>query len=354
MRALTFHGCESIRLESVPDPRIEAPSDAIVQVRLSSICGSDLHPYHEREKGLDHGTVMGHEFVGEIVETGRDATGLSVGDRVLSPFSTSCGRCFYCAGGLTSRCESSQLFGWVGGGSGLQGAQAEFVRVPQAQGTLVVLPEGVSEEEALLLGDVLSTGYFCARQAEVRPGGVYAIVGCGPVGLMAIVGACELGAEEPYAIDSVPERLELARRLGARTIDRDREDPVNVLREATDGRGADAVLEAVGSPSAGRLAMDLVRPGGTVSVVGVHNEEQFPFSPEEAYDKNLTFKVGRCPARAMLDELIPVVQRQRHDIRCIISHRLPLDQGVRGYEVFDRKLEGCTKVVLDNSVSVAG
>jgi threonine dehydrogenase-like Zn-dependent dehydrogenase len=347
MRALTFHGRETIRLESVPDPSIEAPTDAIVRVRLSSICGSDLHPYHEREKGLDRGTVMGHEFVGEVVEVGRDTAGLSFGDRVLSPFSTSCGRCFFCRAGLTSRCESSQLFGWVGGGSGLQGAQAEYIRVPQAEGTLLVIPDGVTEEEALLLGDVFSTGYFCARQAAVESGGTYAVVGCGPVGLMAIVGARELGAEEPFAIDSVPERLELARGLGARTIDREREDPLTVVREATEGRGADAVLEAVGSPGAGRLAMDLVRPGGTISVVGVHNEDRFPFTPEEAYDKNLTFRVGRCPARAVMEALIPVVQRQSHDIRSIISHRLPLDQGVRGYEVFDRKLEGCTKVVLD-------
>lgn len=346
MRALTFRGPRTVSLETVPDPELRSPGDAIVKVRLSAICGSDLHVYHEREDGIDPGTVMGHEFVGEVVEVGKEVRGFQRGDSVLSPFTTSCGRCFFCARGLTARCSSGQLFGWVEDGEGLHGAQAEYVRVPLAETTLVSIPESIGDDEALLLGDVLSTGYYCARQAEVRPGGVYVVVGCGPVGLMAIFGARELGAEKLYAIDSIPERLALAARWGARTIDYKAEDPVAVIREATDGRGADAVLEVVGSPAAARLAVDLVRPGGTLSVVGVHTEKHFSFSPADAYDKNLTVRVGRCPARAILEELIPKLQKGDHELAAVISHRLPLDRGVQGYDIFDRKADGCTKVVL--------
>ena len=346
MRALTFHGRKQIRHESVDDPTLREPTDAVVQVELSAICGSDLHVYHEREKGLDRGTVMGHEFVGEIVETGRGVTSLARGDRVLSPFTTSCGRCFFCRRGLTSRCTEGQLFGWVQDGRGLDGAQAEYVRVPLADSTLSPIPEGVSTEEALLLGDVLTTGFFAARSAEVRPEGVYAVLGCGPVGLSAIVGAREHGAETVVAIDSVAERLELASRFGATPINYRSSDPLAAVREMTEGRGADAVLEVVGSAAAHRLAVDLVRPGGTISVVGVHNEEQFAFTPAQAYDKNLTYRVGRCPARHLMEEVIPVVQRKTHDLTAIISHRLPLERGVEGYRMFDEKREGCTKVVL--------
>ncbi|MGD8897871.1 MAG: alcohol dehydrogenase catalytic domain-containing protein, partial [Acidobacteriota bacterium] len=176
MRALTFAGRRSVRLESVAEPEIVAPSDAIVEVRLTAVCGSDLHVYHEREKGIDVGTTLGHELVGEVVEIGRSLTTLKPGDRVASPFTTSCGRCFYCARGLTCRCIEGQLFGWVEGGEGLQGTQAERVRVPLADTTLVVLPEDVSDEDGLLLGDVLSTGEFCADLARVEASGVYAVV----------------------------------------------------------------------------------------------------------------------------------------------------------------------------------
>jgi threonine dehydrogenase-like Zn-dependent dehydrogenase len=346
MRGLTFHGKGDIRFESVPDPVIETPTDAIVRLRLGAICGSDLHVYHERERGLDRGTVMGHEFVGEVVEVGPGVEHIARGSRVLSPFTTSCGQCFYCRRGLTARCAHGALYGWVQDGSGLEGAQAEYIRVPLADGTLVEIPETVPDEEALLLGDVLSTGYFCARQAEVNSEGVYAVVGCGPVGLMACVGAHELGARTVYAIDSVPERLALAARFGAIPINFETSDPVGTLRDATDGRGADAVLEVVGSPAASRLAMDLLRPGGTLSIVGVHTEEHFSISPVEAYDKNLTLRIGRCPARAVLAELLPMVEQRKYDLGAVFSHRLPLSEGARGYEIFDRKQDGCTKVLL--------
>jgi threonine dehydrogenase-like Zn-dependent dehydrogenase len=349
MNALTFRGKRTVRFESVPDPEIIEPNDALVRVRLSAVCGSDLHVYHERETGLDGGTVMGHEFVGEIVETGAAVSDLQRGERVACPFTTSCGSCFYCREGLTSRCTGGALFGWVEGGRGLHGAQAEYVRVPLADSTLVPVPETVHDEEALLLGDVLPTGWFCAELAGVRPGGVYAVLGCGPVGLMAIVGAVEQGAERVFAVDPVPERLALARDLGATPVPLADETPRQTLEEATEGRGADAVLEVVGSPEAGRLAYELVRPGGTIAVVGVHNEPGLSFSPAEAYDKNLTYRVGRCPARRLMTELLPLLEGRRYNVRTIVSHRMALSDGARAYDIFDRKQDGCTKVLLSSA-----
>jgi len=346
VRALTFRGERTIALETVSDPRIERATDAVVRVELAAICGSDLHVYHARERGLDRGTVMGHEFVGEVVECGPDVAGLAPGDRVLSPFTTSCGGCFYCREGLTARCESGQLFGWVQGGHGLHGAQAEYVRVPLAASTLVPIPEGLSDDDALLAGDVASTGLFCARGAGVHSGGTYVVLGCGPVGLAAVAGALALGAETLFAADTVPGRLAHAERLGARGLDLRTESIVETIRAATDGRGADAVLEAAGTPEATRLALDLVRPGGTVSAVAVHAEERFPFSPVEAYDKNLTYRTGRCPARSLLSDVIPLLSSGRYDLASMISHRLPLERGVEGYDIFDRKADGCMKVVL--------
>lgn len=346
MKALTFRAKHTIAYESIADPKILADTDVIVKVQACAICGSDLHVYHEREKGIDPGTAMGHEFAGEIVETGRTVTSFRKGDRVMSPFTTSCGRCFYCTIGLTCRCVHNQLFGWVEKEIGLQGGQAEYVRVPLASSTLMKIPEGVSMEEGLLLGDVFSTGFFCALQAEVKPGGVYAVVGCGPVGLMAIIGARELGAERIFAIDSVPERLAMAGRWGAEPINSQHQSVIDIVRDATDGRGADGVLEAVGSHGAVRLAVDLVRPGGIVSSVGVCTDEHLAFSPVEAYNKNLTYRIGRCPARHLMDRLTPLVQQKKYDIASVFSHRLRLSRGVQGYDIFANKKDNCLKVLL--------
>jgi len=346
MKALTYHGDKTVRLEQVPDPAILEPGDAIVRVEVCAVCGSDLHVYHGRERGLDRGCVMGHEFVGEIVALGSAPGGLSEGDRVLSPFTTNCGDCYFCRIGLTSRCVSGELFGWVQEGRGLQGGQAEYVRVPLAGSTLVSILDGVDDNAALLLGDVFSTGWFCAEQAALQPGSVCAVVGCGPVGLCAVIAAGEMKAGRIFALDRVPERLALAERFGALAINIEQDDPVAVVREATAGRGADAVLEIVGSAAAHRVAMDLVRPGGTLSVVGVHSEDAFSFSPAEAYDKNLTYRVGRCPARRLASELLPLVQRRNFDFAAILSHRLALDDGVEAYRIFDEKLDGCIKISL--------
>lgn len=346
MKALIFKGTEKVATETLADPCIETPTDAIVKVACSAICGSDLHPYFGRELGLEHGTVMGHEFAGEIVETGKQVRHFRKGQRVTCPFTTSCGACFYCLAGLTCRCTYGQLFGWVQDGVGLQGGQAQFVRVPMADSSLFELPESLDYQTGLFLGDILPTGYFAAQGADITRTGTYAVVGCGPVGLMGILSAFELGAQRVFALDRVPRRLQAAESFGAIPVHVDKEDAIAVLQSATQNRGADGVLEMVGQPSAARLAYDLVRPGGTISVVGFHSEAQLAFSPTEAYDKNLTYKVGRCPARAYMERLLPVAVRASSQLREVISHRLPLDQAQLGYRLFAGHLENCTKVLL--------
>lgn len=346
MRALVFEGVRRVACATVPDPVLLGDGDALVRVRAAAVCGSDLHVYRGLEIGLDAGTVLGHELAGEVVETGRGVARFRPGDRVVSPFTTSCGGCFYCRLGLTARCERGQLFGWVQEGRGLHGVQAEYVRVPLADSTLVGMPEGIPPEQALLAGDVLATGWFGAESAGAGPGKVVAVVGCGPVGLMAAVAARELGAERIFAVDSLPDRLALAERWGAEPVDFRQENPWERVRDATEGRGADAVVEAVGTPQASRLAFDLARPGATLAAVGVHTEHHLAFAPGEAYDKNLTYRAGRCPARAYMDRLLPLVQSGKYGLGVLISHRLPLEDGPLGYDLFDRRVEGCTKVVL--------
>jgi len=346
MNAITFHDIEQLAYEQVPDPGILQAGDAIVRVRAAGICGSDLHPYFGRERGLDPGTVMGHELLGEVVAVGGDVRGFRVGDRVVAPFSTNCGACFYCRSGLTARCERGQLFGWVQEGRGLQGAQAELVRVPMADGTLVAVPDGADDAVALLAGDILSTAAFGADLARVGPGDLVAVVGCGPVGLLAIRACLERGAREVVAVDSVPSRLAVAERFGATPADFTAGDPVAVVRERSEGRGADAAIEAVGSPQATRLAADLLRLGGSLAAVGVHTEPHLALSPGEIYDRNLRYSSGRCPARHYMPASLEMAVRDEALIRTLISHRLPLSEGVDAYRRFAAREDGWTKVVL--------
>ena len=345
MQALTFQGIARIRYESVPDPRLLHPGDAIVQVERAGLCGSDLHVYHGRDAGQDVGTIMGHELVGRIVEAGPAARRHAIGTRVVSSFSTCCGHCFFCTHGLSARCPEGALFGWVQNGIGLQGAQAEYVRVPHADATLVAIDEEIPADLALLLGDVLSTGWYAARLGEVAAGEVVVVIGCGPVGLAAVVAAREQGAARVFAVDTIAERLALATRFGADAL------PLGpgvsaAIQQATEGRGADAGLELVGSPEASRLAFDLMRPGGRVAIAGVHHERYFAFSPLEAYDKNLTLRIGRCPARSCMEELLPLLRR-RPDLATMVTHRRPLADGAEAYRLFDAKRDGCIKVVFE-------
>ena len=345
MKAITYHGPLDFRVETVADPKLLAATDALVQVELAAICGSDLHVWHGRELGADPGTVMGHEFVGTILDAGKAVTRFPKGSRVACPFTTSCGNCFYCRAGLTARCEQGQLFGWVEKGRGLHGGQAALVRVPLADSTLVRVPEDLSAKTALLIGDVLSTGYHCAVQGGIGPGTVCAVLGAGPVGLMAIVAARELGAARIFALDLVSDRLTWAERFGAQAIDAAAR-PVERIRELTEGRGVDAVLEAIGSEDATRLGFDLVRPGGTISAVGVHHEAGFPFSPGQAYDKNLTWRIGRCPARHYMEMLLPLARKQQRDLDAVFTHTLPLDDGIDAYRMFAERRDGSVKVAL--------
>ncbi len=345
MRAVVFEGVRHLACSEVADPKILAPTDAILAVGAAGVCGSDLHVYRGHEPGLDPGTPMGHELAGEVVAVGSAVERFAPGDRVVSPFSTSCGACPPCKRGLTSRCERGQLFGWVHEGEGLAGAQAELVRVPLADATLVPIPDELPYEIAVLAGDVLATGAFGAEQAGAAPGATIAVVGCGPVGLMAILGARELGAERVFALDSIPERLALAAGFGAEPVPLDAH-AVERIEEATGGQGVDGATEAVGSPAALKLAYDLVRTGGAISAVGVHNEPTFALAPAQLYDKNLTYRTGRCPARAYMDRLLPIAARRAGDLARMISHRLPLSEGPHGYDLFDRRVDGCTKVML--------
>jgi len=366
VRALTYRGVESLAYETVPDPGIEAPGDAVVRVAAAGVCGSDLHVYHGRETP-DAGTVMGHELAGEVVAVGPAVLGLRSGDRVVAPFTTSCGGCFYCRTGLTARCERGELFGWIASGRGLHGAQAEYVRVPLADATLVPVPAAVPPELALLAGDNLATGFYGAERAGAAPGAVVAVVGCGAVGLCAAIAARELGAERVFALDPVAERRALAERFGAEALDPGAgptvADPragggpgaagepgagaaVEAVRAATGGRGADAVVEAVGTPAATRLAVALARPGGTIAALGVHHEAALALSPAEAYDKNLTYRAGRCPARHYLPRLLDLIAAGRLDLSPLISHRLPLARGAEAYALFAARREGCIKAVL--------
>ena len=346
MQALTFGGKEIIDYSIVRDPELLHPSDAIVRITMAGICGSDLHVYHGREKGLDRGTVMGHEFTGIVEETGNDVKKFKKGARVLSPFTTSCGECFYCLIGLTCRCEKGNLFGWVRNGHGLHGAQAGYVHVPMADSTLLPLSTDLNEKKGLLLGDVFSTGYFCADNVGIKPGAVYVVIGCGPVGLMTILAAKHLGAEKLFAVDVIPERLVKAEVFGAIPLNPSLTDVKEEIFNNTYGRGADAVMEVAGSDQTLKLAIDLIRPGGTISSVGVHTASNFSFSPGEAYDKNLIYKSGRCPARFYSEKLLQEQVPQRYAIEDIITHQFSLKEGARAYKVFDKKLDNCIKAVL--------
>lgn len=345
MKAVCFEDIERIGIRSLPEPALLQPGDAIVQVETAGLCGSDLHPFFGRERGLDPGTVMGHEFVGRIEAVGAGVTSLTDGDRVCAPFTTNCGVCYFCRHGLTSRCTRGQLFGWRSEGHGLHGGQAEFVRVPLADATLMKVPESMSDDTALLLGDNLSTGHYCAEMADIRPNGVYAIVGCGTVGLLALQSAIRLGARHVFTIDPVESRRDMAARLGGDPLDPD--NVSEAVNEATDGRGVDGVMELVGLPEAQRLAFEIIRPGGTMSVIGCHCTPNFAFSPVDAYDKNLTYRTGRCPARHYMSRLMSELIENPIDLSWCVSHRFGIDEAEAAYRTFAYREPGCVKAVLE-------
>ena len=336
VQALTFQAPYRIRLEEVADPEIEQPHEALIRIRVSGLCGSDLHPYRGHETGCDKGTVMGHEFVGEVVAVGSAVRDFRPGRQVFSPFTTCCGSCPRCITGLTCRCAEGRLLGWRQDGVGLHGAQAQMIKIPLADSTLLEVPAGVSDEVALLLGDNLTTGYYGALRAGVKAGQSCVVVGCGTVGLMAVLCCGELGADPIYAVDLKESRRRRAAELGA----------VALSPEETDGLESLSVIEAVGNLQAMRTAYQLTAPGGALASVGVHTSAGFAFTPSELYDRNMTYRSGRCPARALAPDLIPLAQAQSRQLEALFTHRFSLSAGVQAYELFERGEDECQKVLL--------
>ncbi len=357
MRGLTFEGIETVVYhDDLPEPVIEQPGDVIVSVLRAGICGSDLHQFHGREP-VGAGMIPGHEFVGQVVAVGKQVSTIAIGDRVFSPFTTCCGHCFFCQHGLSARCDAWQFFGYRppagvdDQGRGLPGAQAELIRVPLADTTLVKLPGTISIEQAMLLGDNFSTGFYCADQGNVQHDGITVILGCGAVGLSAVVAAQFLGAANVVAIDGVASRRRRAAEVGAQvTTPEHAFELIQKLASPTGCGGADSVLEAVGTPAAQQLAFQLVRPGGVISAVGMHTAPHFAFSPEDAYNRNVTYRAGRCPVRSYLDRLVPAVESGTLTIPVaqIVTHaQFPLAAGAEAYQRFSRREEDCVKILLD-------
>jgi alcohol dehydrogenase len=348
MKGICFQDIKRVEWTDLPDPRIENSRDAIVKVELAGLCGSDLHPYFGREIGLDSGTVMGHEMVGTVVELGEAALQdgrIKVGDRVCAPFTTNCGQCFYCRQGLTARCLESQLFGWRSQQTGLHGCQAEFLRVPLASSTLLKIPATISDEQALLLGDNLSTAFYCAEMADIQPDGVYVVVGCGTVGQLCLQIVSQRGCRKLFAVDPQPERRNQGARWGAIPLEPEPE-AISAIQRATSGRGADGVMELVGLPAAQQFAFQALRPGGTMSVIGCHCTPHFAFSPVDAYDKNLTYRTGRCSARYYMDQLQTAVEQQIYDLAGMITHQFEPGDCQRAYDIFSQQKEGCIKAAI--------
>lgn len=387
MKALTWHGKSDIRCESVPDPQIEHPRDAIIKVTACAICGSDLHIYDGVIPEMHSGDIVGHETMGEVMEVGPNAGDLKVGDRIVVPFTIACGECFFCTRGFYSGCERSNpnkdkaeqlwgsspagLFGYSHLLGGFSGGQAEYMRVPYADVGPIKVPDGLTDEQVLFLSDIFPTGYMAAEFCDIKPGDTIAVWGCGPVGLMAIKSAFMLGAERVIAIDTVPERLELARQCGAETLDFMDEDIYDKIREMTQGRGADASIDAVGGeahaaasfdsvvdrvktaaylatdrPHVLRQAIHCTRNFGLVSIVGVYGGFLDKIPMGSAINRGLTFRMAQTPVQRYLPLLMDRIQNGEIDPSFVITHRAGLERGPDLYKTFRDKQDGCVKVVL--------
>ncbi len=387
MKALCWHGKYDVRVENVPDPEILNPRDAIVKVTSTAICGSDLHLYDGYIPTMESGDILGHEFMGEVVEVGREVSKLKTGDRVVVPFTIACGGCFFCERQLWSLCNNSNpnaamleklygasasgLFGYSHMMGGYAGGQAEYVRVPFADVGPFKVPDGLSDEQVLFLSDIFPTGYMAAENCNIQPGDTVAVWGCGPVGQFAIKSAYLLGAERVIAIDHVPERLQMAREQGqAETIDFSNEHTLERLKELTGGLGPDACIDAVGleahgtsidavydrvkaatmlatdRPHALREAIMACRKGGTVSVPGVYGGllDKLPFGA--AFSKGLTFKMGQTHVHRYMPLLTERIERGEIDPSFVITHQLKLEDAAKGYAMFKHRDDECIKVVL--------
>jgi threonine dehydrogenase-like Zn-dependent dehydrogenase len=386
MKAACWYGTHDVRVEDVPDPKVLNPRDAIVRTTLTAICGSDLHLYDGVIPSMMKGDILGHEFMGEVVEVGSGVRNLKPGDRVVVPFNIACGGCFFCKTQLYSLCDNSNpnatiaakmwgystagLFGYSHLTGGYAGGQAQMVRVPFADVGPIKIPEGIPDEKVLFLSDILPTGYQAALQTNFRPGDTIAVWGCGPVGLMAVASLFLLGAQRVIAIDNIPERLAAAASLGAEPLDHNQLPVYETLMDWTAGRGPDCCIDAVGMEAHGlsldalydkaRMAVGLAtdrlhalrqiirccRKGGTVSVAGVYGGFADKLPIGAAFQKGLHFHGGQTHCQAHMGVLLEKIQ-QGFDPSFVISHRLPLEDAPCGYELFRRKLDHCTKIVMD-------
>jgi threonine dehydrogenase-like Zn-dependent dehydrogenase len=386
MRAVCWQGICEVGVEHVPDPTLLNPRDAIVKVTSTAICGSDLHLYDGYIPAMYRGDILGHEFMGEVVEVGQTVKNLAVGDRVVVPFPIACGNCFFCERELFSLCENSNpnaplaeklwghspagIFGYSHILGGYAGGQAEYVRVPFADVGPVKVPASLSDEQVLFLSDILPTGYMAAENCNIQQGDTIAVWGCGPVGLFSIRSAQLLGAERVIAIDRFPERLRKAESIGADTLNYESTDVQAALRDMTGGRGPDACIDAVGleahmhgivgaydrakqalrlsseRPGVLRQAIQACRKGGTVSVPGVYGAfvDKLPFG--SIVNKAITIKSGQTHVQRYMRPLLERIERGEIDASFVISHRLSLDEAPRAYEMFKHKEAECTKVVL--------
>ena len=386
MHAVTWCGKKHVEVESVDDPTILNPRDAIVRITLTAICGSDLHLYDGYIPTMKRGDILGHEFMGEVVEVGPAVDNLRVGDRVVVPFTISCGHCWYCEQALFSLCDNSNpqshlpelafgqapagIFGYSHLMGGYAGGQAQYARVPFADVGPIKIPDGVPDERVLFLSDIFPTGWQAAEHCNIRPGDTIAVWGCGPVGQFAIRSAFLQGAERVIAIDHVPERLEMAAQGGAETLDFDDEGVYHALMETTGGRGPDACIEAVGMEAHGltldalydrvaaktymvtdrihalRQAIRCCRKGGTVSIPGVYGGFADKFPVGAAFNKGLTLRMGQTHVQRYLRPLLEKILNDEIDPSFVITHRFALGEAPRAYDLFARKREECIKVVL--------
>ena len=386
MKAACWYGKHDIRVETVPDPILLNPRDAIVRISSTAICGSDLHLYSAMVPSMEKGDILGHEFMGEVVEVGSGVSNLKIGDRVVVPFPIACGNCFFCQEKLFSVCENSNpnasmaeklwghspagIFGYSHLTGGYAGGQAEYVRVPYADIGPLKIPDGMVDEDVLFLSDILPTGWMAAENADIEPGDVVAIWGCGPVGLFAIQSAFLQGAERVIAIDRYPERLRLAQSMKAETVNYEQRPVLDALKEMTGGRGPDACIDAVGMeahggglvyaydrlkqaamletdrPIALREALMACRNGGNVSIAGVYGGfvDKIPFG--SVMNRSLTIKTGQTHVQRYMQPLLERIQRGEFDTTSLVSHHLPLAEAAHGYDIFMKKEEECTKVVL--------
>jgi threonine dehydrogenase-like Zn-dependent dehydrogenase len=346
MKALTYAGPNSIAYGDVPDPELPDERGALVRVTTAGICGSDLHIYGGHGFTPETGFCVGHEAVGEVLEVGEAVRRFKAGDRVLVPASIGCARCPACLAGRVEECESvsAPIDACYGLGGAWQGSQAELVAVPAADGNLVALPDAISDEAGIVLTDNGPTGWLAARRGRVGPGDTVAVIGLGPVGLMAVQSAFAMGAARVIGADPVDARRERAEQLGAEPADPD--DPKGHIRRLTGG-GADVALEAVGADATIALALSVVRRGGRVSVVGVSQNRAFPLDMELAQVRQLEFHIGLCSVQHELPALLRLTAAGRLRPEAVVSHRLPLSEGPRAYELFAGRDDGVAKVVLD-------